>query len=89
MSFFTRTALVVALVAGAVHVFRKDIVKIAGVIKRPAQNFVKDVQDEMKKGSTSADVTSGTPSLPTSSEKPTSNAAPTEAKQTDYEKKLS
>lgn len=39
----------IALIAGAVHVFRKDLFKIAGVLKRPAQNFVKDVQDEMKK----------------------------------------
>lgn len=61
MSFFMRTALVVGLVAGAVHVFRKDLVKIAGVLRKPAQNFVKEVQTEMK---------AAQPSLPTTAVPP-------------------
>lgn len=44
-----RGAVVVALVAGAVHVFRKDLVRISSALRGPAQNFVKEVSAEMQK----------------------------------------
>jgi hypothetical protein len=49
MSFFMRGAVVLALVAGAVHVFRKDLVRISSALRGPAQNFVKEVSAEMQK----------------------------------------
>jgi len=49
MSFFMRGAVVVALVASAVHVFRKDLVRISSALRGPAQNFVKEVSAEMQK----------------------------------------
>jgi hypothetical protein len=47
MSFFGRAALVVAVAAGVAHVFRKDLKKIISVLKKPAENFVKDVRKEL------------------------------------------
>jgi hypothetical protein len=50
MSFFGRTIIIVALVAGAASVFRRDIARIAGVLRKPAENFIRDVKDEIDKG---------------------------------------
>ena len=47
MSFFTRTVVGLALLAGVVHVFRKDLQKVARVLQRPAENFVRDVRSEL------------------------------------------
>jgi hypothetical protein len=47
MSFFTRTVIGLALVAGVVHVFRKDLAKIGRVLQKPAENFVKEVKKEL------------------------------------------
>lgn len=47
MSFFTRTAIVLALVAGVAHVFRRDIVRIIGAVRAPAATFLRDVKKEL------------------------------------------
>jgi uncharacterized protein HemX len=61
MSFFTRALVGAALVAGIVHVFRKDLQKVAKVLQKPAENFVKEVKKELD--ATSAQKVAG--SLPT------------------------
>ena len=47
MSFFTRAVVGLAIVAGIVHVFKKDLRKIARVLQKPAENFVADVRKEL------------------------------------------
>lgn len=61
MSFLTRALVGAALVAGVVHVFRKDLQKVAKVLQKPAENFVKEVKKELD--ATSAQKVAG--SLPT------------------------
>ncbi len=48
MSFFGRTFIVLALFAGAVHVFRRDITRVVGILKKPTENFVKEVKNELE-----------------------------------------
>lgn len=47
MSFFVRSALSVAIVLGVVHVFKRDITRIARVLKKPTENFINDVKKEI------------------------------------------
>lgn len=47
MSGFTRLVVGAALIAGIVHVFRKDLQKVAKVLQKPAKNFVKEVKKEL------------------------------------------
>jgi hypothetical protein len=56
MSFFGRTFIVLALFAGAVHVFRRDITRVVGVLKKPTENFIKEVKNELE---TTSKTTSG------------------------------
>ena len=44
MSFFTRTVIGLAIAAGIVHVFKKDLRKLAQVLQKPTETFVKDVR---------------------------------------------
>ena len=37
----------VALAAGAAHVFRRDIAKVVGVLRKPTENFIKEVKSEI------------------------------------------
>jgi len=48
MSFFGRTFIIIALFAGAVHVFRRDITKVVSVLKKPTENFIKEVKNELE-----------------------------------------
>ncbi len=50
MSFFGRTFVVLALFAGAVHVFRRDIARVVGVLKKPTENFIREVKHEIDTG---------------------------------------
>lgn len=50
MSFFTRLAVVALVVGSVVHVFRKDIVRVAGVLKKPTENFIREVKRELDTG---------------------------------------
>jgi len=61
MSFFTRTVIGLALVAGVVHVFRKDLQKLARVVQKPAETFVKEVKRELdaEAGKKAASVAAG------------------------------
>lgn len=47
MSFFGRAAVFVAIAAGVAHVFKKDLKRIIGAVRKPAENFVKDVKKEL------------------------------------------
>ena len=60
MSFFTRAVVGIALVAGVLHVFRKDVQKIARALQKPAENFVKDVRKELDDGGVAHTIASGT-----------------------------
>lgn len=59
---FQRAVVFLALVGAGVHFFRKDLQKVARVLQKPAENFVKDVKRELEttkaKGS-AAEVISG------------------------------
>lgn len=50
MSFFVRTAIGIALVVGAVRIFRKDISRIIDALKGPTQTFIKEVKQELDSG---------------------------------------
>lgn len=52
MSFFFRTVVGLAIVAGTVRIFRKDIARIVETLRGPAQTFVKDVRRELEVGAT-------------------------------------
>ena len=56
MSFFGRVVLTAAVVAGVVHVFRRDLKRIIGVLQKPTATFLADVRKELD----------ATPSLPSS-----------------------
>jgi hypothetical protein len=45
--FFGRTLFGLALIAGVVHVFRKDITRIASVLRKPTQQFLQEVKKEL------------------------------------------
>jgi hypothetical protein len=47
MSMFSRTVVVLALLGAGVHFFRKDLQKLARVLQKPAENFVKEVKREL------------------------------------------
>ena len=47
MSFFGRVMITAVVVAGVVHVFRRDIGRILGALQKPTQNFIKEVQKEL------------------------------------------
>ena len=47
MSFFGRVLLTAAVVAGVVHVFRRDIGRILGALQKPTEKFIKEVQKEL------------------------------------------
>lgn len=49
MSFFGRGALLLAVTAGVVHVFRKDLRRILGAVSKPASKFVSEVRQELEK----------------------------------------
>lgn len=59
MSFFGRTFVLFALFAGAVHVFRKDIARVAGVLKKPTENFLKEVKSEIDSNKAAGAIASG------------------------------
>ena len=44
---FSRTVVVLALLGAGVHFFRKDLTKLARVLQKPAENFVKEVKREL------------------------------------------
>lgn len=55
--FFTRTVIALAVVAGVVHVFRKDVGRLAGalgMLKRPAQTFMRELRKEIDDASGAA-----------------------------------
>ncbi len=54
MSFFGRTVIVVALIAGAASVFRRDIARVVGVLRKPTENFIRDVKGEIDAASKAA-----------------------------------
>lgn len=47
MSFFGRTAITIAVIAGILHVFRRDVARIVGVLRKPTENFIKEVKKEI------------------------------------------
>lgn len=47
LGMFTRTVVLVGLIAGGVHLFRKDLTRIAKALKKPAETFVKEVRKEL------------------------------------------
>ncbi len=47
MSFFGRVLVTAAVVAGVVHVFRRDLRRIVGVLQKPAAAFLTDVRREL------------------------------------------
>lgn len=72
MSFFVRSALSVAIVVGVVHVFRRDITRIARVLKKPTENFINDVKKEISSTKSTGSIAG---SLPSSTEGAASQAA--------------
>ena len=64
MSFFGRVVLTAAVVAGVVHVFRRDLKRIIGVLQKPAATFLADVRKELD----------STPLAPTASQSTTSSS---------------
>jgi hypothetical protein len=48
MPIFGKTFFALALVAGAVHVFRKDLIRVASMLKKPLESFVKEVSENSK-----------------------------------------
>jgi hypothetical protein len=52
MSFFGRTVITLAVVAGILHVFRRDVARIVGVLRKPTENFLRDVKKEIDTGAT-------------------------------------
>jgi len=48
MPIFGKTFFALALVAGAVHVFRKDLIRVASILKKPLESFVKEVSENSK-----------------------------------------
>ena len=47
MSFFMRTVVGLAIVAGVVRIFRKDISRIVETLRGPTTNFIKEVRQEL------------------------------------------
>lgn len=47
---FGRGVIIAAIVAGAFTLFKKDIQRIVGALKKPTQAFVADVAKELEKG---------------------------------------
>jgi hypothetical protein len=47
MSFFGRALLTAAIVAGVVHVFRRDMTRIVGALRKPTETFLRDVKREI------------------------------------------
>jgi hypothetical protein len=45
--FFGRTLVGLALIAGVVHVFRKDLTRIVSVLRKPTQQFLQEVKKEL------------------------------------------
>ena len=66
MPIFGKTFFALALVAGAVHVFRKDLIRVAGILRKPLESFVKEVT-ENSKAVTGAKTTSNLPEVPNTS----------------------
>ena len=66
MPIFGKTFFALALVAGAVHVFRKDLIRVAGILRKPLESFVKEVT-ENSKAVTGAKTTSILPEVPNTS----------------------
>lgn len=48
MSFLGRGLIIVAVAAGVAHVFRKDIARLAALLRKPAANFLGDVRRELQ-----------------------------------------
>ena len=48
MSFFGRALLTAAVVAGVVHVFRRDIKRILGALQKPTETFISEVKKELE-----------------------------------------
>jgi len=58
MPLFGKTFFALALVAGAVHVFRKDLIRVAGILRKPLESFVKEVAENSKAATTKSSTTS-------------------------------
>ena len=60
MPLFGKTFFALALVAGAVHVFRKDLIRVAGILRKPLESFVKEVAENSKAATKSSTTSSST-----------------------------
>ena len=60
-----RAAIGLAIVVGAVKVFRKDIARIAETLRGPVQNFVKEVRHELESDASKKLVAGSGPSAAT------------------------
>lgn len=58
MPLFGKTFFALALAAGAVHVFRKDLIRVAGILRKPLETFVKEVAENAKDATTKSSTTS-------------------------------
>ena len=54
MSFFGRVVLTAAVVAGVIHVFRRDLKRIVGVLQKPTATFLADVRRELESSPSSS-----------------------------------
>jgi len=52
MSFFGRALLTAAVVAGVVHVFRRDIRRILVALQKPTETFLSEVKKELESSKT-------------------------------------
>jgi hypothetical protein len=64
MSFFGRALLTGALLAGVVHVFRRDLTRILGALRQPTQHFIKEVQRELEEQKPAGSEGAGSGALP-------------------------
>ncbi len=76
MPIFGKTFFALALVAGAVHVFRKDLIRVAGILRKPLESFVKEVAENSKAVTGAAKTASNLPEVPNTSAISTPPSAP-------------
>ena len=64
MPIFGKTFFALALVAAAVHVFRKDLVRVASALRGPAERFAREVADQAKKEASAVAASPPAPAAP-------------------------
>ncbi len=45
---FSRALLTFAVITGIAHVFRRDLKRVVGVLKKPTETFVKELKNEIE-----------------------------------------